>query len=210
MGAEARTTVKPKVIQLHRLERLLDVVYALVVWRLFMLLPRPNDDAPQWDSIPAMLRDEWLVFVVALVGLLIVAIYWLQTHRLFGRLTGTDGKHTTLTIFQLFCLLLFLYAIGTGLRFGASPMARTFESLMAALVGLAALASWRYAAGRGNLVDPSMSPEEIKAVTQENMAEPLTALITIPFAFVGPWMWEASWFLYPGIRYLLRRRRQRG
>lgn len=41
------------------------------------------------------------------------------------------------------------------------------------------------------------------------MAEPITALITLPFAFVGLMFWEISWLSYPLVAFLFRRRQQK-
>ena len=41
------------------------------------------------------------------------------------------------------------------------------------------------------------------------MAEPITAMITIPIAFVGPVFWEISWLSYLLVASLLKRRRAR-
>ena len=196
--------------QLRRLERLMDVVFALVIWRMFTILPRPNPDDLQWDSVVEMLASEWARFVVPVIGILIVVIYWLQNNALFSRLQATDAVHTGISMFQLFFLLFFLYAIGVGLRVEAAADTRAFESAAAALVGLAAYLGWWYARRKGGLVAPEVSPEEAAAMSKRNLAEPITAVLTIPFAFVGPIAWELSWFLYPGLRYLLGRRQRRG
>ena len=44
--------------QLLRLERLTDLVYALVIWRIFTILPRPSFDNPEWDTIVEMLISK--------------------------------------------------------------------------------------------------------------------------------------------------------
>ncbi|MBW1773552.1 MAG: hypothetical protein JRJ82_11765 [Deltaproteobacteria bacterium] len=41
------------------------------------------------------------------------------------------------------------------------------------------------------------------------MAEPITAIITIPIAFVGPVFWEISWLSYLLVGAFLKRRRSR-
>ena len=38
--------------------------------------------------------------------------------------------------------------------------------------------------------------------------ESITAIITIPCAFVGPFLWELSWLSYPLVVSLLKRRRR--
>jgi hypothetical protein len=40
------------------------------------------------------------------------------------------------------------------------------------------------------------------------LAEPITAIVTIPVAFVGPIFWEISWLSYPLLVILVRGRRQ--
>ncbi|KPJ90221.1 MAG: hypothetical protein AMJ53_14450, partial [Gammaproteobacteria bacterium SG8_11] len=80
-----------------------------------------------------------------------------------------------------------------------APDARAFESATAALMGFFSYAGWRYAMNHG-LLSADISQEKALQIRQRNFSEPATALVTIPFAFIGPWLWELSWFLYPIIR----------
>ena len=194
--------VKRSILQLSRLERMMDVVFALVIWRLFTFLPTQEVDDDKWASVTNMLIEEWETFVFVLLAVVIVIIYWLQNNSLLGNLKKTDGIHTAISIFQLFFVLLFIYSIGAGVRIGSGADSSAFESVMAMMVGLMSLLSWHYAMHKGNLLDPELSAEEAVHIRQRNMAEPITAAITIPFAFVGPVAWELSWFLYPLIKYL--------
>ena len=194
--------VKRSILQLSRLERIMDVVFALVIWRLFTFLPTQDVDGNKWASVTEMLLAEWQTFVFVLLAVVIVIIYWLQNNSLLGNLKKTDGIHTAISIFQLFFVLLFLYAIGSGVRIGSGVDSRAFESISAMMVGLLSLLAWHYAMHKGNLLDPELSAEDAVHIRQKNMAEPITAAITIPFAFVGPLAWELSWFLYPFIKYL--------
>jgi len=41
--AEDKAKLKRESLQLQRLARMIDVVYAIIIWRFFMLLPRPKD-----------------------------------------------------------------------------------------------------------------------------------------------------------------------
>ena len=73
---------------------------------------------------------------------------------------------------------------------------------MAMMVGLMSLLAWHYAMHKGKLLDPELSAEDAVHIRQKNLPEPITAAITIPFAFAGPVLWELSWFLYPFIKYI--------
>jgi len=200
---------KRSTAQLTRLERLMDVVFAIVIWRLFMLLPRLEENAAKWDSVLAMLQDEWFSFLFVLLATVIIIIYWLQNNSLLGNLKKTNGVHTTISIFQLVFVLLFLYAITSGVILGSGADSRLFESITAMMIGVMAWLGWYYAMHKADLLDPELSKQEAEHILQKNLAEPITAAITLPFALVGPVAWELSWFLYPFIKYLFSRFKQK-
>ena len=193
--------------QLRRLETLIDVVFGITIWRLFTLLPRPEEN-PEWNTLLDMLIDSGLNFAVAVIALIIVIIYWVQSNLLFKYLVRTDSWHIGISIAQMFSLLLFLYAIRVGIGFDADASTRVFESSMACLLGVFSFAGWYYALHKGKLVTDELDPEEARTITERIKAEPVTAAITIPFA-AGMWMWELSWLIYPFVVYLYKRRKKR-
>lgn len=194
--------------QLRRLETLIDVVYGITIWRLFTLLPRPEEN-PEWSTLPEMLLNGGLNFVIAVIALIIVIIYWIQSNQLFKYLVRTDSWHIGFSIAQVFSLLLFLYSIRVGVGFEANAVSRIFESSTACLLGVFSFAAWYYALHRGKLVTEELSKEDAQAITRRIKAEPVTAAITIPFA-AGMWMWELSWFIYPFVVYVYTRQFRSG
>lgn len=195
-----------KALQLRRLETLMDVIFAIVIWHLFSLLPKPWEG--EWESVVDMLAANWLDLVIVAIGLIVTIIYWDQNNNLFGYLDATDTRHTGISIMQIFFLLLFLYSIVIGVHFERDPGTRLLESSAAFLVGFASFLGWRYAIRKPELVSPELQPDESKAISIRTLAEPLTAAITIPLVFVGPIAWELAWLAYPLIAYLLRRRQR--
>ena len=198
-------TAPEKNLKLIRLERVMDVVYALVIWRLFMILPRPEEGEGGTNTVLELLINNWDTFVIVLLALVIVIVFWLQNNSLFGYLKATDRVHTAIAIFQLFFLLFFLYSIGTGIRLGAAADSRMLESFAALLLAVSAYLGWYYAYRKGDLVADDVPVDKSEEVLKRNLAEPFTALFTMPFAFVGPIAWELSWFLYPFIRWAFSR-----
>ena len=194
-----------RILQLKRLEVLFDVVYGIIIWRLFMLLPRPADADFELTTLVALFSEHKENFVVVALGLVIVIIYWIQSNTLFGNLEKTDARHTVIAILQMFFTLFMLYAIGLGVHYDSGDSTRALESLAALLLGLTSYLGWRYAMGRGGLLLASVGREQAQAISRRNLSEPLTAAITIPFAFTGPGLWELSWFFYPLIVYIMRR-----
>lgn len=190
--------------QLRRLETLIDVVYALVLWRLFTLFPHPVEDETR--SVWEVLTGEPRAVLLVVIGLVIVIIYWGQHNLLFGHLERTDSRHTAIAIVQIFCLLLFLYAIRVGVEYEPQADTRLFESITAMLVGVPAYLGWRHAK-RAGLISPNVSKEEADDISIAILAEPITAAITIPFAIFTPLLWEAAWFAYPLVSRVLRKRK---
>ncbi len=193
--------------QLARLEILIDVVYALVIWRLFQLIPRPveNETRSVWE----LFSDNPRPVLTVAIGIVIVIVYWLQSNTLFGHLERTDSRHTVLSILQIFCLLLFLYAIALGTTYEAATDLRVLESVTALLVGVPSYWAWRHAKYQGKLVSPSLSKKDADAISIQILAEPITAAVTIPFAFFAPVLWEVAWLSYPLIVRALRVKQDR-
>ena len=194
-------------MQLGRLRTLSDVIYALVIWRAFEIIPRPGVDG-EWASVGAYFAENWPVGVLIAISLIFTIIYWSQSNTLLGAIERTDTKHSALSVLQLFFLLIFLYAIRVGVELEASPWNRTFESVAAALVGYSGALAWLYASKGRRLLPADVTDEDAREFGTRILAEPLTATVTIPMAWVGAWTWELSWLLYPVIVLLVRRKRR--
>ncbi|MCK5700256.1 MAG: hypothetical protein KAI29_03860 [Cyclobacteriaceae bacterium] len=195
-------------LQLSRLERLADVIYALVLWRLFTLIPKPVSAEGAWHSFPEYLGESGSTLVIVVIGVIFTIIYWLQSNTLLGNLEKSDSKHTILSIIHLFALLLFLLSLNLGVVLGGSVFTRLLESITAALTGLSGALAWRYGIRNRRLIQPDVNDFDAQKILDGVLAEPLTALMTIPFAFAGPWMWEASWLLLIPTNIVLKRMRK--
>ena len=190
--AEDKAKLRRESLQLQRLARLVDVVYAIIVWRFFMLLPRPTAEQLSWEHIGAFLSTNIGSFVLVIIGIVIAIIYWIQNNLLFGNLQSTDSRHTILSILQLFLLLVFLVSLRLSIDLGASTGTRALESIAAALVGIAGGWGWLYAIKNHRLLLPEVTEPYAYQLRDRILAEPITAIITIPVAFVGPILWEIS------------------
>ena len=206
---EDRVKDKRDSLQLKRLARMVDVVYAIVIWRMFMLLPKPTADQMSPGHIQDFLIDNLGAFLVVIIGIVIVIIYWIQNNTLFGNLKSTDSRHTILSILQLFFLLIFLLSLRLSYEAGPSQITRAMESIAAALVGIAGGWSWAYAEKNHRLLLPEVTEQYARRLSDRILAEPITALITIPLAFVGPVPWELAWLSYPIVVLLVKARRQK-
>jgi len=206
--AEDKAKLRRESLQLHRLARMIDIVYAIIIWRAFTLLPKPTAEQLNWNHIGAFLSDNLGDFLVVIIGIAVTIIYWIQNNTLFGNLRSTDSRHTILSILQLFFLLIFLLSMRLGIELDASIFTRAFESIAAALVGIAGAWGWSYAVKNHRLLLPEVTEPYAYGLRDRILAEPITAIITIPIAFVGPILWEVSWLTYPLLVWLVRGRRR--
>ena len=191
--------------QLARLATLTDVVYAVALVLIVSWLPLPEESHATGAIWIADLWAEYSTNIVAvIIGLVFTIMYWLRSNTLMTALDRTDGIHTGLTIASVFFLLLLLYVVRVSEQV-AAPSRRAGESIAVALIGLAAGAAWWHARRKG-LVREGISAKEMLAVQIEAFAEPLSALVTLPFAFVGEAAWNLAWFAYLPIAALLRKR----
>jgi len=193
--------------QLKRLKILIDVVYGIVIWQIFMRLPVPGTGAFNWKSLmmDQFLAQNWLNWALIAVGLIITIDYWTQNNVLFGNMVRTNGMHTALSILQVFFLLLFLYAIDLGVELEADAEgARVFESISAFLVGITSLLNWFVVMRNPQLLGPEITNEEAREITDRFLPEPITAAITIGIAYVGPIFWEISWLSFIPIIFIIK------
>lgn len=207
-NAEDKARPRRESLQLKRLARMIDVVYAIVIWRIFILLPSPTAEQLSWAHIGSFLDANIGVFLMVIIGIAVTIIYWIQNNVLFGNLQATDSRHSILSILQLFLLLVFLVSLSDGIELGPSNGTRALESVTAALVGLTGGWGWAYAIKNHRLLLPEVTEQYALRLRDRILAEPITAVITIPCAFVGPIIWEISWLSYPLVVWLVRRRRR--
>jgi len=199
--------IKRETQQLKRLKTLIDVVYGIVIWQIFMRLPVPGTGTLNWESLmmDQFLAQNWLNWALIAVGLIITIDYWTQSNVLFGNLVRTNGMHTALSILQVFFLLLFLYAIDLGVELEADAEgARVFESISVFLVGITSLLNWVVVLRNPQLLGPEITTSEARGITDRFLPEPITAAITIGIAYVGPIFWEISWLSFIPIIFIIK------
>jgi len=194
--------------QLERLATLTDVVYAVALVLIISWLPLPEESH---STGTVWLLDLWAEYsqniIAVVIGLVFSIMYWIRSNTLMTALDRTDGVHTGLSIASVFFLLLLLYIVRVSAEV-AAPSRRAGESIAVALIGIAAGAAWWWARRKG-LVREGISKDEMLSVQIEAFAEPMAALVTLPFAYVGELAWNLAWFAYIPIAAFLRRRDKR-
>ena len=179
--------------QLRRLQTLMDIVFGLLLFRLFTLLPHPiRPETGQFDPL-VIFTETGENFIMFVIGFVLITIYWFQNNKTTGNLVSTDGKHAVLSLVHLAFLLVYIYSVRLDMETDSDVLALLMQSVSLALAGFASVAAWVYATKHPELVSEAVSPEEANELKISILSEPLAATFTIPFAFIGPGLWNLSW-----------------
>jgi hypothetical protein len=190
--------------QLVRLGTLTDVVYAVALALIIQWLPLPEESSADGAVWLSELWAEYAGNIVSvIIGLAFTILYWIRSNTLMTSLDRTDAVHTGLSIASVFFLLMLLYIVRVSAEV-AAPSRRAGESGAVVLIGIASGAAWWWA-GRKNLLREGITKGERLGIQIEAFAEPLTALVTLPFAYVGELAWNLAWLAYMPIAAFLRR-----
>jgi len=195
--------------QLRRLQTLVDVIFALMIFRIFTLLPQLSN--PETDRVDPMVifTQGGQRFIMFAIGFILVTIYWFQNNKTTGNLVRTDPKHAVLSMLQLFFLLLYLYSVRLDMETNSDVLALFMQSVTMSLAGFAGVAAWSYTMKHPDMISRGVSQEEANEMRIGILAEPLAATVTIPFAFVGPGAWNLSWLSVVLFGLLLKKRHKK-
>ena len=189
--------------QLRRLGNFIDVVYAVVIVLVVYDLPRPQDWADR--GMVAYLEAAEETFLLSILIIAIVLIYWVQSNILLGKLARTNALHACISILQVVVILLLVIWQDFVVVFDGDPLSLAIMSVLAAVLGSLGAVGWWYASQGHRLLLPVVTEAEVRNQRVGVLAEPLTALITLPFAFVSLMAWNISWLTYLLVAAFLKR-----
>jgi len=208
-----KTDITPAIVergerQLNRIMIIIDVLYALMIFQLFLMMPRPEIDNFTANELVTVLKTSYINYLAMFVGMVLILLYWGQNHVVFGNLDRTDGTLSVIAILQTFILMLYLYFVRLDLEMGGQTLVLRLESVSLAIAGGIGVWAWHYANKR-QLFSDKLSDLEVDKTYLKLMPEPITSILTIPFAVFGPDIWTMSWLLMIPVSYILKRIRKR-
>ena len=180
--------------QLLRLSIIVDVLYALIIYRLFSFLPKPEVDGFGREELYKVLTESYLNYTVIFIGIVLVILYWGMSNLQFGNLSRTNSTHSTLSILQIFSLMLYIYFVKLDAQFEGVVALMQMQSLFLAIAGFLSVGSWHYAL-KNNLVSDAPTKLEKETMYIKFMPEPVVSLLTLPLAYFGPGIWTLGWLL---------------
>jgi len=206
---------KPTEAEMERGKGLLDsvrivinVIYALMIFQIFLILPRPDDPELKYHSLGQIYSENVNQILVIVVGLILVIMYWIQFNRQLGNLLRSSPMHASLSIVQMFFLMLYLYFVRFDMEFDGMKLALQMESIFLALAGFTGAFNWRYSR-KHLLTSNQITDDEELSIFYSLLPEPLASLFTLPFASFGPGIWTISFLIIIPISYVLKLMRKR-
>jgi len=193
---------------LKRIQTLVDVVFGLMIFRLFILLPDPTQEQLANRDFIGMYAENGTNLLIVLIGIILIIIYWGQSNIQLGYLKRVDGRVATLAIVQVFALLIYLYFMRLENESEGDEFTLLMESVFMAIAGFIGIYNWNYCNRKGFFQD-DLSSEEAIGTAYKFYAEPIVASITIPLAFIGSGWYTAGWLLLIPVNMILKNRKKK-
>ena len=179
---------------LFSLKILTNVLFALLLFQIFMILPRPDDPLLEYYTLNQIFNGNIDEIMVMLVGLILVVMYWIQINKQLGNLKRSTGFHASMGVAQMFCLMLYLYFVRFDMEFDGLEIALQMQSVFLALAGFLGVYNWVYAR-KHKLTSDAINDQEEKHMFYQLLPEPSAALFSLPFASFGPEVWTLSFLI---------------
>jgi uncharacterized membrane protein len=174
-----------------------DAVFAIAMTLLVVEIgvPETIDGAP--DDSGAMLGafgDKGPLIFAFFLGCYVIGFYWAAHHRFMSWLDAVDRGFVLLTVVYLAFVALLPFPTGVLGEFGQNPIAVTAFALnMGAVSGMETVL---FAYARRRRLFRQELPEDVYRWALGSSLLPVLAFaLSIPVAFVLPWVSIAMWFL---------------
>jgi uncharacterized membrane protein len=179
-------------LALERIVFFSDAVMAIAITLLAIDLRVPDvagaDDQAFWHIL-GDLAPHYFSFAISFA---VIAVYWSAHHRIFRYIVRWDaGLLAVNLVFLFFVVQLPLLNSILG-SYGNLSAATAVYAFGLALLGFASAGLWVYAV-RHKLVLDQLTPAFTRFVSLRAIAIPIIFLVSIPLAFISPYLAELAW-----------------
>jgi uncharacterized membrane protein len=190
---------KSPIVNLSRLEALGDAVFAFALTLLALDLRLPAVEGNSLGQGMLALLPKLRIFVFAF---LLIAQQWDVHQRTMMHIARADGIFVWLYLLSLMFVVLMPASADILGRFPLQPISLVFFGINMALLSLTSLIMWRYASSnRGRLLDSDIKSYIVKIISRLWLFPPIIILVTMPLAYLNPYLVYAIWVLMPVMTY---------
>ena len=188
---------------LNSIKIVVNVLFALLIFQVFLMLPRPGDPELELKLLEQIFSENAMQLLTILVGLILIIVYWVQSNLLLSNITRSTPTHAVLSLVQVLLLMIYLYFLRFDMEYDGMTIALQMESVFLALAGFVGAYNWRYAKSI-NLTSEKISKKEELDLFYKILPEPITSLFTLPFATLGAGVWTLAFLFIIPITWVLK------
>jgi uncharacterized membrane protein len=150
-------------LAVHRLEALVDGVFAIVMTLLVLEISIPEIVHPSLHAeLPRRLLELWPKLYSYVLSFLVLGILWSLHHRSFHSIKRSDSGLIWLNIVFLMFVALIPFSTSLLGNYGTEQLSIVIYAINIILAVAMRLIIWIYATGKYRLVDSDTSPRLIK------------------------------------------------
>lgn len=177
--------------QIERIALFSDAVFAIAITLLVIELKIPELHGPLTDQHLLGIIGQQLVakFIGVIVSFLVIAMYWINHHLLFGYLESYNKRLLWANIYFLFTIVLMPFSSGFYSEYWMSPLITPVAFYTMNLVGsgLLLIRLWSIVTNpKNNLCHTYPSREKIRFHKMRSLVAPLIFGVSLIVAFFNP------------------------
>jgi uncharacterized membrane protein len=157
------------------------------------------------DLLPGRLLELWPKFLTYVTSFLVVAVYWLDHHRMFRYIKRYDERLIWMNLALLMTIAFLPFPKALVSAYPGQHVAVVFYAATLMVTGLLSSALWRYAAGGHRLVDEGLDVRLIRYMAIRTASIPAVFLLSIGVSFIHPISAMLAWLTIALTRPALNR-----
>ncbi len=182
----------------QRLEAFSDGVFAIAITLLIIEIGVPHVDANQ--SLSHALLRLWPSYFGYAVSFLTIGVMWINHHHMFRDIIRVDHTMLVLNLVWLLGIAFVPFPAAVVAAYLRSDSHRLEATLMYGttfvVISVFANALWLYSSFGMRFIDEHVSIARVRSRTLRYLPGPLLYAITLPLAFITPWI---SLGIYAGL-----------
>ena len=179
-----------------RILALSDGVFAIAITLLVLNIEVPEiPEGLVAEELPGELLDLWPKYLSYVISFLVVLVYWMAHHSIFGFIRDHDRGLIWLNSLFLMCVAFLPFPAALLGEYGEQQLIVVIYAGSLAITRLLLSSVWWYVLGKPWLVNTSLDPSTKRAFSIRAWAIPLVFLISIGISFFSVTAAVYSWIL---------------
>lgn len=187
-----------------RLEAFSDGVFAIAITLLVLEIGVPH--AGSGSVLARELGREWPSYLGFGLSFVVIGIMWMNHHTMFKDIERVDHGLLVFNLLLLMSISFLPFPTAVLAEHLKDADARLTATLMyggtQTVIAVFFNALWLYASSNRRLIDEHVTGQRLRSRTRRYLAGPFSYGVTVPLAFVSPWISVGIWVAL-AVLYLL-------